>query len=97
MIFQHLLHAKSPDVIAMWAKRLVDDLNKRVAKDPPIGSMIFWPMPDPPLGWLACDGATVNTSDYRELFIALGNTTGDTFDVPNVTSPITEQIIIRAL
>lgn len=97
MKFQHLQRASSADVIMAWAKRLVEDLNKSLDKDPPIGSMIFWPMPDPPLGWLACDGASVNTADYKELFIALGNTVGTTFAVPNVTSPIAQQIIIRAL
>lgn len=79
-----------------WARNLINTLEKVVAPDVPVGGMIFWPMPDPPLGWLSCDGATVNTSDYPVLFLALGNTTGSTFNLPNVASPIAEQVIIRA-
>lgn len=97
MKFQHLQSANSADVIFRWGERLINDLNRAAGKEPPIGSMLFWPVATPPLGWLKCDGATVNTDDYKELFIALGHTTGTTFTVPNVTSPIAQQIIIRAL
>lgn len=100
MKLQYLNHAKSSDVIHAWAKRLVDDLNRELDREPPIGSMITWPNADTPLGWLVCDGATVNTTDYPALFLALGNTVGATFDLPTAYPAAPEssgfQIIIRA-
>lgn len=39
-----------------------------------IGEIRWFAMPTPPEGWLVCNGATVNTSDYAALFAAIGKT-----------------------
>lgn len=93
MKFEHL--RSSGDVWA-WAKRLIDDLNKK-SVSPPVGSMIMWSTTATlPQGWVLANGAVLNKSDYPALFIALGNTVGATFTVPNVTSPAGSRVIIKA-
>lgn len=39
-----------------------------------IGEIRWFAMPQPPEGWLVCNGATINTSDYAALFAAIGKT-----------------------
>ena len=39
-----------------------------------IGEIRWFAMSTPPEGWLVCNGATVNTSDYAALFAAIGKT-----------------------
>lgn len=40
----------------------------------PVGSVIDFAGPTAPAGWLLCYGQVVNTSDYPELYVALGST-----------------------
>ena len=37
-----------------------------------IGEIRWFAMSTPPEGWLVCNGATINTSDYAALFAAIG-------------------------
>lgn len=39
-----------------------------------IGEIRWFAMPQPPEGWLVCNGATINTSDYAALFAVIGKT-----------------------
>lgn len=39
-----------------------------------IGEIRWFAMPQPPEGWLVCNGASVSTSDYAALFAAIGKT-----------------------
>ena len=39
-----------------------------------IGEIRWFAMSTPPEGWLVCNGATINTSDYAALFAAIGKT-----------------------
>lgn len=39
-----------------------------------IGEVRWFAMSTPPEGWLVCNGATINTSDYAALFAAIGKT-----------------------
>ena len=57
-----------------------------------IGEVRWFAMSTPPTGWLVCNGAAVNTSDYPALFAAIGNTflpedvsaSPTTFNLPNL-------------
>lgn len=49
----------------------IDNLLRRGAV---IGEVRWFAMPQPPEGWLVCNGATVGTSDYAALFAAIGKT-----------------------
>jgi microcystin-dependent protein len=42
----------------------------------PVGSVVLWPAPVPPMDWLACDGASILRSAYPALFAVLGTTYG---------------------
>lgn len=96
MKFGYLRSSPTADTLYHWARQLVDDLNK-VSSDVPVGSMMLWSTTAAlPTGWLLANGATLNTTDYPALFIALGNTVGATFTVPNVTSPAGSRAIIKA-
>ena len=54
----------------------------------PVGSLVWYFGPTPPLGYLVCDGSTVNQSDYPALFQVIGTIYGpaDTtvFTLPNM-------------
>ena len=54
-----------------------------------IGEIRWFAMPQPPEGWLVCNGATVNTSNYAALFAAIGKTfTPQLIDTdPDVENP----------
>ena len=39
-----------------------------------VGEVRWFAMSQPPEGWLVCNGATINTSDYAALFAAIGKT-----------------------
>lgn len=92
--FAHLL-SLAPSGVRGWAKRLVDDLNA-APSDVPVGTIALWdPVATLPQGWILANGAIVNTADYKALFIALGNTIGATFTLPNVTSPVGSRAIIK--
>jgi microcystin-dependent protein len=52
------------------------------------GSVLMWPMPAAPTGYLLCDGQAVSRATFLDLFTAIGTAygTGDgstTFNVPN--------------
>lgn len=54
-----------------------------------IGEIRWFAMPQPPEGWLVCNGAAVGTSDYVALFAAIGKTFTPqlTSTDPNVENP----------
>jgi microcystin-dependent protein len=57
----------------------------------PAGAIMDFAGPNPPAGWLTCDGQAVSRTTYALLFIAIGGTWGagdgsTTFNLPNFTS-----------
>lgn len=53
----------------------------------PAGSMIFWAGSSAPSGWLLCNGSSISTSTYPDLFNAIGYTyggSGGNFNLPEV-------------
>jgi Phage Tail Collar Domain len=34
----------------------------------PVGFIGQWPLPDPPVGWLLCDGSEVSRATYADLW-----------------------------
>lgn len=51
----------------------LDDTDNTLRRGAVIGEIRWFAMSTPPEGWLVCNGATVNTSDYAALFAAIGN------------------------
>lgn len=54
----------------------------------PVGSMMYWPLPSPPFGWLERNGATLSRVSFEELFSVIGTTYGagdgsSTFSLPD--------------
>jgi microcystin-dependent protein len=54
----------------------------------PPGSMMFWPVATPPLGWLLCDGSAVSRATYPDLYNRIGTLFGagdgsTTFNLPD--------------
>ena len=48
----------------------------------PVGSVMEYIGPDAPVGWLLCDGATIDAADYPALAALLGGTTLPDFHDP---------------
>lgn len=42
----------------------------------PSGTVMWSAAPEPPVGWLLCDGRLVAVSDYPDLYVHIGNTYG---------------------
>lgn len=82
----------SPKGIWAWAKKLVQDLNKRdaelgaVSAGVPVGSAMVWTEEVAPVGWLLADGGSYAVADKAALFNVYGyryGGAGDVFNVPN--------------
>ena len=54
-------------------RALEDDIAKRGV---PVGSVHYFAMPEPPAGYLKCDGAAVGRDTYPDLFAAIGTIFG---------------------
>lgn len=56
--------------------------------DPILGSIMLWPVPWIPEGWMACDGRLLPVQQYEALFSLLNNTYGGdgmkTFGLPDL-------------
>lgn len=52
----------------------LDDTDNTLRRGAVIGEIRWFAMSTPPEGWLPCNGASVSTSDYAELFAAIGKT-----------------------
>ena len=52
----------------------LDSTDNTLRRGAVIGEVRWFAMPTPPTGWLVCNGATVNTSNYAALFAAIGKT-----------------------
>ncbi len=52
----------------------LDDTDNSLRRGAVIGEVRWFAMPQPPEGWLVCNGAAVGTSDYAALFAAIGKT-----------------------
>ena len=51
----------------------------------PIGSSIIWHTATPPTGYLICDGSSIDTTTYADLFAVLGYSyggSGANFNLP---------------
>lgn len=52
----------------------LDSTDNSLRRGAVIGEIRWFAMSTPPEGWLVCNGATINTSDYAALFAAIGKT-----------------------
>lgn len=57
----------------------------------PVGSIIMWPAPSAPTGWMVCDGSSISRSTYKELWNSIRETYGSgdgftTFNIPNLSN-----------
>jgi len=53
----------------------------------PSGAVMFFAMQTPPTGWLECNGASVSTATYPDLFASIGYTyggAGASFNLPDL-------------
>jgi microcystin-dependent protein len=53
----------------------------------PTGTVMWSAAPEPPVGWLLCDGRFVASADFPALYASIGNTYGgdsETFGIPNL-------------
>ena len=74
-----------------WGAKLnanMDTLDSFVSSATPIGSVIDFAGPNPPPGWLVCDGRALSRTTYAALFAAIGTYWGagdgsTTFNIPN--------------
>jgi len=79
----------SLDNIRSYFKRLADQTSSTpvVHRDPPIGSVMFWPITVAPWGWHSCDGASVLRTEYAAVFAVIGTIYGSVdgthFNFPN--------------
>ena len=69
----------------------------------PLAGVILYAGANIPANYLECNGQTVNTEDYKNLYAELNNITieqdtelPETFTVPNLTAPSGTKYIIRA-
>lgn len=69
----------------------------------PLAGVIIYAGTNIPVNYLECNGQTVNTEDYKNLYAELNNITieqdaelPETFTVPNLTAPSGTKYIIRA-
>lgn len=69
---------------------LANDVTPNLIKP---GTVAIWPMDFEPSGWLICDGRSVSTSTYDQLFsiinIRYGSLAPNAFNLPNLTGPTT--------
>ena len=65
------------------------DLEARILKAVPIGTIVMWATSTPPEGWLLCNGKEVSRAAYTELFKVLGTSVGATgsssFKIPDLS------------
>ena len=80
-------------------ENLVSDLDGKANKSEvessinllvPTGTIIIWSAPNPPAGYLVCNGAAISRTTYESLFQVIGTTWGagdgnTTFNIPNLT------------
>lgn len=73
-----------------WGAKLssnFETLDEFVSMAMPVGAILDYAGPNPPPGWMACDGRAVSRTTYSELFAALGTAWGGgdgstTFNLP---------------
>lgn len=53
----------------------------------PVGSIVLWPSPDLPSGWLLCNGAEISRTTYAALFLIVGTSWGNASSVSNFLLP----------
>lgn len=78
----------------LWASTLLDDLLMvpcEVSMVLPVGSFQWWAGTEDtiPDNWLLCDGSSLDTTAYAELFAAIGYTyggSGSSFNIPDLYS-----------
>ena len=46
----------------------LNNIEDGIVSAAPIGSIVMWPLDDPPVGWLTLDGATVSRATHAELW-----------------------------
>ena len=59
---------------------------------PPIGAIVDWATPTPPVLWLICDGTSVGTAAYPDLFHVIGYAfggSGASFNLPDLRGRVT--------
>lgn len=69
----------------------LDSTDNSLRRGAVIGEIRWFAMPQPPEGWLVCNGAAVGTSDYAALFAAIGKTFTPRYLIgiaPTVEDPI---------
>jgi len=55
-----------------------------------VGAIAYFPNETPPIGWLVCDGSSLNINDYQDLYTCIGNTyngssqASGTFNIPDL-------------
>jgi microcystin-dependent protein len=59
----------------------------------PVGAVILYSAPTPPVGWLLCNGSAVSRTDYADLFSTIGTLYGEgdgvtTFNLPNLSGRV---------
>jgi microcystin-dependent protein len=64
-----------------------DVVDEFIQMSMPVGAIIDYAGPNPPPGWMACDGRSVSRTTYSELFAAIGTAWGNgdgstTFNLP---------------
>jgi len=65
------------------------DIQNQISNTIPVGTILPYSAPIPPVGWLECNGAELLEEDYPELFNVIGRTFGGnpsnrTFKVPDL-------------
>jgi microcystin-dependent protein len=73
-----------------WGTKLnenADTIDEFLSMAMPVGAVLDYAGPNPPPGWLACDGRSVSRTTYSELFAAIGGAWGNgdgstTFNLP---------------
>ncbi len=73
-----------------WGTKLnenLDTIDEFVSMSMPVGALLDYAGPNPPPGWLACDGRQISRTTYSELFAAIGTAWGNgdgstTFNLP---------------
>lgn len=62
-------------------------VDNRSGDGSPVGSIVYFAANTAPVGWFACNGASLNRTIYPDLFNAIGYTfggAGDTFNLPDL-------------
>src|SRR6188768_77368 len=73
-----------------WGSKLnenADTIDEFLSMAMPCGAILDYAGPNPPPGWLACDGRAISRTAYSELFAAIGTAWGagdgsTTFNLP---------------